>query len=90
MRVHDLSPPLTHRPLLLCRYYGQSKPFAEKDIRSHMQYLTSEQAMADFAGLIMELKEAKGAQKSAVIGEHEVCVWVPDLSLERAGAWVCS
>ncbi len=49
------------------RYYGESKPF-KKALRHHMQYLTSEQAMADFAELIMELKEDLGAQSSAVIG----------------------
>lgn len=49
------------------RYYGESKPF-KRTLRHHMQYLTSEQAMADYAELIMELKEDLGAQSSAVIG----------------------
>lgn len=30
------------------RYYGESKPFAEKDIRDHMQYLTAEQVTWPF------------------------------------------
>ena len=50
------------------RYYGKSKPFAQKDIRKNLHFLTSEQAMADFAGLIREIKEKKNATKSAVIG----------------------
>ena len=49
------------------RYYGQSKPYG-KTLRQHMQFLTSEQAMADYAQLVMELKEEYGAQDSAVIG----------------------
>ena len=49
------------------RYYGQSKPYG-KTLRQHMQFLTSEQAMADYAQLVMELKEEHGAQDSAVIG----------------------
>ncbi len=32
------------------RYYGDSKPFESDVIRQHMNYLTSEQAMADYAG----------------------------------------
>lgn len=31
--------------------------YVHVQIRDHMEYLTSEQAMADYAGLIMELKE---------------------------------
>lgn len=49
------------------RYYGESKPF-KKALRHHMQYLTSEQAMADYAELVMELKADLGAESSAVIG----------------------
>ncbi len=49
------------------RYYGESKPF-KKALRHHMQYLTSEQAMADYAELIMELKKEYKADDSAVIG----------------------
>ncbi|BDA40679.1 Lysosomal Pro-X carboxypeptidase [Coccomyxa sp. Obi] len=49
------------------RYYGESKPF-KKALRHHMQYLTSEQAMADYAELVMELKEEFKAESSAVIG----------------------
>ena len=53
---------------LFLRYYGKSKPFPGKELKDHMHFLTSEQAMADFAGLISELKQIEGAQKSAVIG----------------------
>ena len=35
-----------------CRYYGESKPFPKETIRDHMDYLTTEQAMADYAALI--------------------------------------
>ena len=40
------------------RYYGNSLPFGKdsyKDV-THLQYLTSEQALADFATLVTELK----------------------------------
>ena len=49
------------------RYYGVSKPF-KKTLKKHMQFLTSEQAMADYAELITELKHDLGAKSSAVIG----------------------
>ena len=49
------------------RYYGVSKPF-KKTLKKHMQFLTSEQAMADYAELITELKHDYGAKSSAVIG----------------------
>ncbi len=49
------------------RYYGASKPF-KKTLKEHMQFLTSEQAMADYAELITELKHDLGAKTSAVIG----------------------
>ena len=38
------------------RYYGESKPFDVGHIRQHMGYLTTEQAMADFAYVIDGLK----------------------------------
>ncbi|GAX83175.1 hypothetical protein CEUSTIGMA_g10601.t1 [Chlamydomonas eustigma] len=50
------------------RYYGKSKPFSSKEIKNHMHFLTAEQAMADFAGLITELKVDRKARSSAVIG----------------------
>ena len=50
------------------RYYGKSKPFSQREIRDNMHFLTSEQAMADFAGLIREIKEQRNASKSPVIG----------------------
>jgi len=49
------------------RYYGVSKPF-KKTLKEHMQFLTSEQAMADYAELLTELKHDLGAENSAVIG----------------------
>lgn len=49
------------------RYYGVSKPF-KKTLKEHMQFLTSEQAMADYAELITELKHDLHAESSAVIG----------------------
>eukprot|EP00879_Flechtneria_rotunda_P021987 GHRR01023188.1.p1 GENE.GHRR01023188.1~~GHRR01023188.1.p1 ORF type:complete len:289 (+),score=68.98 GHRR01023188.1:914-1780(+) len=50
------------------RYYGKSKPWGA-DVRSHMGYLTAEQALADYAELIVELRSSrKGAQHSPVIG----------------------
>ena len=50
-----------------CRYYGKSKPY-HKHLKEHMQYLTSEQAMADYAELLTFLKKDLGAEKSPVIG----------------------
>ena len=49
------------------RYYGQSKPFKE-NLRQHMEYLTADQAMADYAELMTELKTELHAEDSAVIG----------------------
>lgn len=49
------------------RYYGMSKPY-KKTLRQHMQFLTSEQAMADYAELVLELKAELKAENSAVIG----------------------
>ena len=51
----------------MCRYYGVSKPY-KKNLTDHMEFLTSEQAMADYAELIFELKETLKAQSSPVIG----------------------
>lgn len=50
------------------RYYGESKPFPAKKLRKHMAYLTSEQAMADYADLLWELKEGLGEENVPVIG----------------------
>ncbi len=49
------------------RYYGKSKPYTAS-LRQHMQFLTSEQAMADYAELVTELKSELKADGSAVIG----------------------
>ncbi|XP_071372461.1 lysosomal Pro-X carboxypeptidase [Centroberyx affinis] len=52
------------------RYYGESLPFGQESYSDskHLNYLTSEQALADFAVLIRELKKSvPGAQLSPVI-----------------------
>ncbi|KAM8904786.1 lysosomal Pro-X carboxypeptidase [Spinachia spinachia] len=52
------------------RYYGESLPFGQDSYRDskHLNYLTSEQALADFAVLIQTLKSTfPGAQHSPVI-----------------------
>ncbi|XP_078401819.1 lysosomal Pro-X carboxypeptidase-like isoform X1 [Cetorhinus maximus] len=52
------------------RYYGESMPFGEKSFSNlkHLNYFTSEQALADFAVLIRSLKQTiPGAQTSPVI-----------------------
>ena len=50
------------------RYYGKSKPYQGKQLLDNMQYLTSEQAMADYAELLTELKAELHAESSPVIG----------------------
>ncbi|GFR51787.1 hypothetical protein Agub_g14244, partial [Astrephomene gubernaculifera] len=49
------------------RYYGESVPYG-KNVRKHMGYLSAEQAMADYAQLITEIKDEYEAYDSAVIG----------------------
>lgn len=52
------------------RYYGESLPFGQDSYSDskHLNYLTSEQALADFAVLIQNLKSTvPGAQNSPVI-----------------------
>ena len=49
------------------RYYGKSKPYPKAE-KEHMEFLTSEQAMADYAELITELKKELKAEESPVIG----------------------
>ena len=49
------------------RFYGETLPFAPGTARC-MNFLTTEQAMADFAYLIDHLREAWGAGNSAFIG----------------------
>jgi len=49
------------------RYYGASLPYAAGTPQC-MNFLTSEQAMADFAYLIAYLREERGASESAFIG----------------------
>ena len=50
------------------RYYGESRPYKGTELRHNMQYLTAEQAMADYAELLRELKSELHAEDSAVIG----------------------
>nr|XP_017214720.1 lysosomal Pro-X carboxypeptidase isoform X2 [Danio rerio] len=52
------------------RYYGESLPFGEESYSNakYLNYLTSEQVLADFAVLIKALKKSQpGAEKSSVI-----------------------
>ena len=48
------------------RYYGKSSPFGKDDFQN-LDYLTSEQALADYAELIDYIKEEFGALDSPVI-----------------------
>ncbi|DBB07992.1 TPA: hypothetical protein ACH3X3_009367 [Trebouxia sp. C0006] len=50
------------------RYYGESKPYSGSKLQNNMQYLTAEQAMADYAELLAELKSDLQAEQSPVIG----------------------
>ncbi|KAH6941276.1 hypothetical protein HPB50_015465 [Hyalomma asiaticum] len=52
------------------RFYGQSLPFGNRSYESphHLGYLTAEQALADYADLVLHLKcTLPGAEKSAVV-----------------------
>lgn len=49
------------------RYYGESLPFGDKTFE-HMEWLTSEQALADYATLLRGFKKEKGLEKAPVIG----------------------
>ncbi|CAH9119047.1 unnamed protein product [Cuscuta epithymum] len=53
------------------RYYGESMPFGSREVAyknaTTLAYLTSEQALADFAVLITELKQNTSAQSCPVI-----------------------
>ncbi|KAL2096648.1 hypothetical protein ACEWY4_008796 [Coilia grayii] len=51
------------------RYYGESMPFGAESYSDakHLNYLSSEQALADFAVLIRYLKESPATNRSAVI-----------------------
>lgn len=54
------------------RYYGQSLPYpAGTD--GCLSFLTTEQAMADFAYLIDHIRRERGAQKSPFIGFGGSC-----------------
>ncbi len=51
------------------RYYGQSLPYGNNSFtKPYIQYLTSEQALADYAYLITDIKRAvSGAQDAPVV-----------------------
>lgn len=51
------------------RYYGKSLPFGKNSTKdpSHLKYLSSEQALADFAYVINKIKEEPGLAQSPVI-----------------------
>lgn len=49
------------------RYYGKSFPFGKDGDKSNLAYLTSEQALADYAELLDYIKSDYGATKSPVI-----------------------
>ncbi|GMH37770.1 hypothetical protein BSKO_05643 [Bryopsis sp. KO-2023] len=49
------------------RYYGKSLPFGD-DFEQHRNYLTAEQAIADYVEVVTELKKEYNAEDSAVIG----------------------
>lgn len=58
----------TYTPMCypLCRYYGKSQPFAPFTAR-RMDYLSSEQALADYSELVTTLKTELDADASPVI-----------------------
>lgn len=76
----------------ICRYYGRSKPY-KKSLTHHMQFLTSEQAMADYAELIWELKNELQAENSPVIGfggsygmQDPILLWLGPYQLLKSRA----
>ncbi len=55
------------------RYYGASLPYNWDgvSVRDHMRYLSAEQAMADYAELVTEIKQRYNAHEAPVIGKCE-------------------
>jgi lysosomal Pro-X carboxypeptidase len=49
------------------RYYGESLPFGDKTFE-HMLWLTSEQALADYATLLRTFKKDQNLENAPVIG----------------------
>ncbi|CAL8082883.1 unnamed protein product [Calicophoron daubneyi] len=49
------------------RYYGESLPFSKSFIQPYIQYLSVEQALADFAYLVVELRERFKLKNAPVI-----------------------
>jgi lysosomal Pro-X carboxypeptidase len=67
--MHELAP--RHNALSIFaehRYYGVSKPFPPEAEHENMGYLTTEQAMADYAALIWDLKADLDDQNIPVVG----------------------
>lgn len=62
------------------RYYGKSMPFKD-GTDGCMNWLTSEQAMADFAYLIDSIRQNMGADQSPFIGFGGSCTCLHALSL---------
>lgn len=53
--------------LIVCRYYGKSLPSGSEGKKTK-QYLTTEQALADYAEFISGLKYQLNATNSPVVG----------------------
>lgn len=50
------------------RYYGKSLPFGESEIlKGHTDFLSTEQALADYAALIVHLRQSLNAPSSPVV-----------------------
>ena len=49
------------------RYYGETLPFGKQTYK-HMQWLTSEQALADYASLLFHFRRDNGIEDAPVIG----------------------
>lgn len=51
------------------RYYGESLPFGDESYeRANMAWLSTEQALADYATLLYQFKEEEGLRDAPVIG----------------------
>jgi lysosomal Pro-X carboxypeptidase len=67
--MHELAS--RHNALLVFaehRYYGHSKPFPIETEHENMGYLTTEQAMADYASLLWDLKSELNDQNIPIVG----------------------
>jgi lysosomal Pro-X carboxypeptidase len=51
------------------RYYGESLPFGERSyLRDNLAWLSSEQALADYAALLFDFKRNNSLEEAPVIG----------------------